>query len=429
MNHKLLPPERHKFWNFIQSIKIGFFLAIRDIRRANKWTTLLIATVMILTFLNLIVVSGILIGLLEGATDANKSRYTGDLLISVLQKKTYIEKSEYIRDLLENHPYVDKISMRYAENGLIEANYKNRTRLSDAVDSAGGSVFGIDPEKEDSVTNISKYIIEGEYLDPEDTDKVLIGANLLFKYTPIEAPGFSTLKNVEIGSKVRVVVAGKTKEMIVKGIIKSKADVDQGIFMNGRELKKIIGRDDNNVDGIAVKMKPNTDPLILKRDLVNQGIDKYAKVQTWEEAQPKFLNDMKKTFGLLGNLIGSIGLAVAAITIFIIIFVNAITRRRYIGILKGIGIRSSAIEISYIIQSLFYALCGIIIGSLIIFLVLKPYLASHPINFPFSDGILVATFIGTLTRAIILFIATLIAGYIPARIVVKQNTLDAILGR
>jgi putative ABC transport system permease protein len=429
VEHKLYPREKHKFWNFIQSTKIGYFLAFRDIRRANKWTTLLIITVMILTFLNLIVVSGILVGLLEGATDANKSRYTGDLLISTLQKKTYIEKSEYIKSLLINHPYVEKFSMRYSENGSIEANYKNRTRLTDAVDTTGGSVFGIDPVMEDSVTHLSKYIIDGEYLDPSDTDKVLIGANLLFKYTPIEAPGFYTLKDVDVGSRVRLVVNGITKEMIVKGIIKSKADVDQGIFINGRELKKMIGRDDNNVDAIAVLMKPGTDPKILKQDLINQGIDKYAKVQTYIDAQPKFLDDMKKTFGLLGNIIGSIGLAVAAITIFIIIFVNAITRRRYIGILKGIGIRSSAIEISYIIQSLFYALCGIIIGSLFIFLLLKPYFVAHPINFPFSDGILVATFIGTLTRAIILFIATLIAGYIPARLVVKQNTLDAILGR
>ena len=429
MKHNLYPEKKHKFLNFIQSVKIGYFLAYRDIKKANKWTTLLIITVMMLTFLNLIVVSGILVGLLEGATDENKSRYTGDLIISTLQKKSYIEKSTFIKDLLENHPYVDHISMRYQQSGVIEANYKNRTRLTDAVDSAGGSVFGIEPEKEDAVTHLSKYIIEGEYLDPSDTDKILIGANLLFKYTPIEAPGFSTLKDVELGSKVRLVIAGTKREVTVKGIIKSKADVDQGIFLNSRELKKIIGRDDNNVDGIAVLMKPGADPYVLKNDLVAQGVDEFAKVQTWEEAQPKFLEDMKKTFGLLGNMIGSIGLAVAAITIFIIIFVNAITRRRYIGILKGIGIRSSAIEISYIIQSLFYALCGIVLGTLVVFLILKPYLAAHPIDFPFSDGILVATLIGTVVRGVILFVATLIAGYIPARIVVKQNTLDAILGR
>ncbi len=80
-------------------------------------------------------------------------------------------------------------------------------------------------------------------------------------------------------------------------------------------------------------------------------------------------------------------------------------------------------------QAIFYATLGMFVGSVIIFGLLKPFIAAHPINFPFSDGILVATFAGTLLRAGVLFVATLIAGYIPAKLVVRQNTLDAILGR
>jgi putative ABC transport system permease protein len=120
---------------------------------------------------------------------------------------------------------------------------------------------------------------------------------------------------------------------------------------------------------------------------------------------------------------------VAAITIFIVIFVNAITRRRFIGILKGIGITPRAIAISYIIQSIFYALAGSAIGMVVVFGLLKPLFAANPIDFPFSDGILVATVPGTVVRMAILLGATIIAGYIPARIVIKQNTLSAILGR
>lgn len=415
---------------YFQSFKIGFFLAVRDIKKANKWTTLLIIVVMVLTFLNLIVISGVLVGLIQGSVDANKGRYTGDLIISTLPKKNYIERSTFIINLLKGLPQVENVTARYTESGRVEANYKTRTRLSDKVDSAGGIVAGINPTDEDRVTHLSKYIKEGEYLDDSDTDKILIGGNLLYKYTPIESPGFSTLKNVEVGSRVRLSISGTVREVTIKGIIKSKVgELDQRIFMVDRELRKIIGRNDYNVDEIVSIFKPGTDAKIIKQILVDEGISDIARVQTWEEAQPKFLNDIKTTFALLGNLIGSIGLAVAVITIFIIIFVNAITRRRYIGILKGIGIRSLAIEFSYVIQSLFYALCGILIGSLFIFFFLKPFIASHPINFPFSDGILVATFFGTFLRAIILFAATLIAGYIPARLVVKQNTLDAILGR
>jgi ABC-type antimicrobial peptide transport system permease subunit len=80
-------------------------------------------------------------------------------------------------------------------------------------------------------------------------------------------------------------------------------------------------------------------------------------------------------------------------------------------------------------QAFIYAILGIILGMILVFGVIKPYFTANPINFPFSDGILVATLPGTLTRGFILLVTTVIAGYIPARIVVRQNTLSAILGR
>lgn len=412
------------------SLKVGFFLALRDIKRANKWTTVLIIAVMVLTFLNLVVVSGILVGLIQGSVDANRERHTSDVIVSILNEKNYIEQSQSILTLIKSMPDVDMVTARYSENGRVEANYKKRIRTTDKVEQAGGSIIGIDPVAENKLTHLSKFLVEGEYLAPNDYDKILLGATMLYKYTPIDSPAFPLLKDVEIGDKVRLVVGNVTREVIVKGILKSKVDeIDRAVFMVDSQLRGLIGRGDFNVDEMAIKLKPGADPKKVKDFLVRSGVDKYARVQTFEDAQPKFLKDIQATFALLGNMIGGIGLAVASITIFIVIFVNAITRRRFIGIMKGIGISSLAIEFSYMVQSLFYALSGMIIGSSIVFLVLQPFIAAHPINFPFSDGILVATPLGTLIRGGILFIATIIAGFIPARIVVKQNTLDAILGR
>jgi hypothetical protein len=69
------------------------------------------------------------------------------------------------------------------------------------------------------------------------------------------------------------------------------------------------------------------------------------------------------------------------------------------------------------------------IGLALTFGFLKPYFDANPINFPFSDGILAATPEGAFTRVAILLIVTIIAGYIPATIIVRKNTLDSILGR
>jgi len=409
--------------------KIGFFLAIREIRRANKWTTALIVAVMVLTFLNLVVISGLLVGLIQGSIDAHKERMAGDVVISTLTDKTDIERSHEIESFLDTLPEVKGFSTRYIVGTTISANYERRTKETDSYDKAGATIYGVDPAKEDEVTKLSTHIIEGEYLEEGDNNKVLIGANLLKKYLDLEAPGISTLKNVEIGSKIRLKIGDISREVYVKGIIKSKVDFDQVVVMLDSELKKMAGITDNNANQIAVRLEPSANPDNVKAVLIAQGFDGVAKVQSYGEALPKFIDDMKVTFALLGSLIGGIGIAVASITIFIIIFVNAITRRKYIGIMKGIGIRARVIEISYIFQSLFYALFGTVLGSVLVFAVIKPYFDANPINFPFSDGIIVAEPLGTLIRALVLLLATIIAGYIPARIVVKQNTLDAILGR
>jgi putative ABC transport system permease protein len=213
-------------------------------------------------------------------------------------------------------------------------------------------------------------------------------------------------------------------------MISSKVDeFDTSIVALDSEVRKILGRDDLNAGTVAIQLLPGTDPIQAKNFLVASGVDQYARIQTAEEAFPKFLKDIKATFSILGSAISGIGLVVASITIFIVIFVNAITRRRFIGILKGIGINKKAILYSYMYQAFIYASGGIVIGMVLIFFVIKPYFAVNPINFPFSDGILVATLGGTFLRAGILLVATIIAGYIPARIVIKQNTLSAILGR
>lgn len=423
--------HNHKSRNFLKSLRVGTFLATRDIKRANKWTTILIIFIMTLTFLNLVVVSGILVGLIEGAVSAVKDRYLGDIFISNLKEKTYIEQSQNIVNYAKNLPGVKGVTARYIEGGTIESDYKTNKRRPDDIDkSVATSIAGINPAQEDEVTGISKLVIEGEYLTEDDYDQVIVGSMLLKKYLDFESPTFTTLEEVNIGDRVKITIGGNVREVKVKGILKSKVDeIDRRVFFLDTQLRSLIGRYDYNVDEIVLRLDPGVNPISIKNALIAAGFNKYAKVQTQEDAEPKFIKDMKKTFSILGNIISSIGLVAAAITIFIIIFVNAITRRRFIGIMKGIGVTSAAVEFSYIIQSVFYAIFGTVIGIVLIFAVLVPYFNNNPINFPFSDGILVATPFGTFVRAVILFISTVIAGYIPARIVVKQNTLDAILGR
>lgn len=415
------------FW---LDIKIAWFLATRQIIRSTIWTTLLIIGVMTLTFLNLVVVSGILVGLIEGSVQANKNYYTSDVIVSKLEEKEFIENSNAVISQIEQTPGVRAYSARYLDGVTIEANYKTRTNDTDKPDTAGAQAVGIDPVKENELTQLKKFVVEGEYLEKDDYDKVLVGAYLLKKYLPIDSPGFAALENIGPGTKVKISFGSTTREFTVKGILKSKVDeITTRVYFVDSQLRGLINREDFNVDEISIAAVSGTDPNEITRRLRAAGVDEVAKVQTFSEAEPKFLKDIKATFALLGNAISSIGLAVASITVFIVIFINAITRRKFIGIAKGIGISGRAIEFSYVMQSFFYAVCGSLIGVVLVYMFLIPYFAAHPINFPFSDGILVASFVGTSIRIGLLVVSTIIAGYVPARLIVRKNTLDSILGR
>lgn len=423
--------DKNKWSILTVDIRVGMFLARRELMRASRWTTSLIIFVMLLTFLNLVVVSGILIGLIEGSVEADRRYSSGDLLISPFLNKSYIEHTPEVVAVTKTIPGFRALAVRYTGSARVESNYRSTVKPGEKRDGAGASLLGIDPQTEHAFSGIEQFIVEGSFITAQDTNSVVIGKNLLYKYVPIEAPGFQTLKDVSIGSKIKVTIGTDTaKEYYVKGIISSKVDTfDSSVIMVDSEARALVGRRDFNANQIAIQLNEGVDPGVAKAMLLDAGVGEYARVQTHEEAMPKFLKDIQATFAMLGNGISSIGLVVAAITIFIVIFVNAITRRRFIGILKGIGITPRAITISYIIQSIFYALIGSLIGIIIVFALLKPYFAANPIDFPFSDGILVATLPGTLLRTVILLAATIVAGYIPARMVINQNTLSAILGR
>ncbi len=415
---------------FLTSLKVGLFLALRQLRRSSIGTTVLIIFIMTLTFLNLVVVGGILVGLVEGSSIAYANQYAGGVLITQPDNKNYIENSPTLIGVVRSTPGVAAISPRYTRGVTVLADFNKDTKPSEKPNETTAQLTGIDPAAEDSVTGLSRYVIEGSYLDPSEEGYILVGSGKLRRFSGFNDPSQRLLDNVQVGTKLRVTLGMVTKDFTVKGVLKSKIEaVSQRFYITDRELRRLADITDLNVNEIAVHLEPQFDATQVKNLISATPAASEARVQTAEESQGKFIKDISVTFDVLGNVIGGIALAVASITVFIVIFINAVTRRKFIGILKGIGITGQAIEFSYIVQSLFYAVLGTAIGLILLYGVLKPYFELNPIDFPFSDGILVATPGGTIIRVVVLLTITLIAGYVPAKMIIQKNTLDSILGR
>ncbi|EKE13280.1 MAG: FeeE [uncultured bacterium] len=415
---------------FKKDFTVGYFLAVRELKRSNPWSTALVIFVMSLTFMNMLLMGGILIGLAEGMMNSFQKYYSSDVLIKPSVQNYSITESSLLQNVIETLPTYEASSSRYTAPSVLENQDKVKIKETDISERVSGTLVGINPIEEDRVTGISTKIIKGSYLDEYSTDKIIVGKSLLTQYSK----GSSTeprLEGVGVGSRLLLLVGDAKMEVVVEGIIDSgNATIDSRIFISEATMRTLIRNQNLSVNEIAISLAPSSSGQDAKQYiLANFPYSSDVVVETSEEALPKAILDMKKTFSMLGNMVGVISLIVGAITIFIVIFVNAITRRKYIGIMKGIGISARAIEISYIIQSMFYAFSGIVIASVLILGLLKPWFAIHPLKFPVTEGQLAVTTSGLIVRSLILMVTAFISGYIPARMVTKQNTLDAILGR
>lgn len=411
--------------------RVASFLAARYITRTSFWQSFLVVFVMTLTFLNLVAINGVLVGLIDGSLQSYNKYYAGDLFISKLPEKEHIEHAGSIRTILRDNPDVAAFSERIIEGATLEANFLRSVSQPNKVpDKAGVSVAGINVHNERLVTALKDKMVEGEFLNERDDDGIVIGRLLIDRYFPAEV-GFQTVSDVYPGDKVRLIVDGVQREFTVRGIVSTKADAtDMRVFILDSTLKQMLGISGSLIaDEFAVRVNEGVAPEKVRADILSYGVGAYALVRTTEEAIGEFLDEIKDTFRVIGNIIGGISVVVASITIFIIIFITAITRRKFIGILKAIGVSGVTLELSYVMLSLFYSLLGVAIGVTILYTLLLPYFTANPIDFPFSDGILSVTVFDTVSRSLLLIVTTIIAGYIPARLIVKKNTLDAILGR
>jgi len=414
----------------MRELRIGLFLGLRQIQRASLWTTLLIITVIVFTFLNLVAVSGILIGIVDGALKETRLQAIGDINIKPLENETRILETERFLQQLSTYPEIKAFSARYVGLASIEANYKERRSLSTEPDLIVVNVTGINPEAENNTSELSKLIAEGEYLNPKESGYVLIGKYNIDRYAAEFGDIFASLDNVYPGDSVRVTVGDQSREFIVKGIIDSKVDlVSLSVYMPEREFRRMFNRADHNTNQISIRLNEGENEYVVRDRLLQSELSTLAQIKSFNEDIPKFIADVRSTFDILGIFVGAIGITVASITIFIIIFINALSRRRQIGILKAIGITRRTIEFAYITQAAFYAIAGSVLGILITSYILVPYFIENPIDFPFSNASLSINEIGMLLRAAALLLVTLIAGFIPAWMITRQNTLNAILGR
>ena len=407
-----------------RDLKVALFLGFKSIVNGHKGTIVLMIFILSLAFVNLIFVASILNGITDTINNQLINNSVANIVIDPQEeptRKDYILNAKELRQSIEYLPGVVATAGRYR----LTATFSYDKDKDGDFKYGTWEVIGVDPQEEPLVTGISDNIIAGRYLEGRGSGDIVLGSDIAGGYGAVEE--FKSLGGVGVGEKVRLDFGnGSTREYTVQGISRVRFIlIDQIAYITKKEAQSILRVSDNKVSQILVKIDKtgNEDFYIEKIKEIAPNL----KVRKWTE-YTSIVGDLTKSFDLIAAMISVIGLAVAAVTIFILIYVNAINKRRQIGILKAIGIKENIIVISYILQAVFYAIFGIVFGSIIMFYIIEPYFINNPLAFPIGDITLVIKEFQVFQGIFGLLAAAFVAGLIPAWRAARENILKAIWG-
>jgi putative ABC transport system permease protein len=290
----------------------------------------------------------------------------------------------------------------------------------------GGTVYGIDPADEAFVTGLEDAVISGEFLSRPDSGEIILGREVSGGFDALMES--RSLGGVEVGDTIELTVSGKTKEFRVKGIYTTRYFMaDAGAYISRADMEEMLGIEGGDfAQEIAVKTTAGTDEYETRNELLSLGVRE--NIRTWHEFAG-ILRLIENTLGLVRNIMNAIGLLIAFVIIFVVIYVNIVNKKRQIGVQKAIGIEQHVIVASFVLQAMLYAATGIIFGYAFMRFGLVPYTISHPVQIPLGAMSLRLDDAEAISRAILLFLASIVGSVIPAYKLAQKDLLDLIWGK
>lgn len=400
----------------------ALFIARKSVRRGNKGTLSLMMVILCLSFFSTVFIPGVFSGLLDTIINLEVDTYTSHVMVGPQQNpvpKQYINNERELRSQIETIPGVVATARTYLTAGSISFDPKK----NGVYNRVSAQIIAVDPSQAEKMLTIPRYMVQGTFLSDTDTDQIVLPAAVAGGYG---LPEPNDLGGVKAGDKVTVVYGnGVSRQYTVKGITNILfGPALTNAYITTKEADSVLGSSDQATQ-ILVRARSTADA-----DAVKARIEELAPslhVQTYLDLITA-IKPVLDAFTYIALIVSVISIVVAAITIFVMIYINAVGKRRQIGILKAIGLHERIIIWSYIFQSLFYVALGVALGLVFVFALVEPLLYVRPIMLPFgplnlqfSPSLIAESAVGFL-------IAGIFSGWIPARIVAREKILTAIWG-
>jgi putative ABC transport system permease protein len=400
-----------------KELKVAFLLALRSLQRGSRSSTILTVLIIGMCFTNMIFLPSMFAGIGQGITKQLVDYEVSNVLVSPKAGDQYITDLDATLDLINGMPGVQRASPQYSKG----ATFKYRQRI------IGVSVRAITPADEKEVSPVYTKMVSGSYLGEDDTGEIIIGKPIAGDATVRQEDEFQeSLGGIRVGDSVTVEYGnGYTKDYRVKGIyLTGWSPVDNAAFVTWTDMEQVEGKTLDQANYITVRAKPGYSEQFIKNELLSYGVGVSGKVQTMTDLLSKSIGKVLQSFAIINMVSLIVSVIITTVVLFIVITIKTLNSRKQIGILKAIGVDKQVIMHNYGFQVMILGILGIILG-IILTLALAAYMLVHPIVTPEWSAYLYITPLDLLTNSVILFCAAVVAGYVPAYQVSREDIQTA----
>lgn len=398
-----------------KELKVAFLLALRSLQRGSRSSVILTVLIIAMCFTNMIFLPGLFNGIGQSITKQVVDYEVGNVLVSPKSGDQYVTDLGATLDLINGMPGVERATPHYSKGATLK--YRQRV--------LGVSVRAISPNDEKYVSPLYTKMVAGSYLGDGDTGEIIIGKPVAGDPTVKEEDEFqASLGGVRVGDSITIEYGnGYTKEYRVKGIYYTGwSQADNTVYVTMSDMQLVEGKPLDYADYITVKAKPGYSEKFIKNELQQYGVSQ--KVQTTADLLSKSMGRALQSFAIINMVSLIVGIIITTVVLFIVITIKTLNSRRQIGILKAIGVDKEVIMHNYGFQVIILAVLGIILG-IIITLLLSLYMSIHPVVTPEWSATLYLTPLDIVMNSLVLFIASVIAGYVPAYQVSREDIQTA----
>ncbi len=339
-------------------------LAWRNLWRNKRRTLIASASVFFAVFFALAMRS-MQEGSYDYMIDASVSMYTGYIQVHAKDywEKRSIDKSMELSPTkiaqIDSIKHITLITPRLESFSLIS--YGNVTKVA--------SVVGIDPEKENLMTDLVSKLISGKYLT-ENSKGVMI------------AEGIAKLLKVEIGDSIVLYGQGyhgvtAADQVQVEGIVKFTLPVlNKSMVYLSLGYSQWLYSAPNRITSLSLMIDEASELNEVHAEVNNLFDEKY-EVMTWPELMPELVQSIEVDNAggiiMLGILYVIIGFG-----IFGTVMMMTAERTKEFGILISVGMKRWRLSFVSFLESLFLSFIGVLAGIIVSIPILY-YLNQNPI--------------------------------------------------